>query len=61
MVIHTKARVVLLNAFLVGSLLFGMPDNTSGAFGRGGRIFFVKLVGHSCQKLMKAVSGRTIT
>ncbi|KAF7681464.1 abc drug exporter [Alternaria burnsii] len=61
--IYTKAWVILLNAFLVGSLFFGLANDTAGAFGRGGGIFFSVLFLGWVQlpELMKAVSGRTIT
>lgn len=60
--IYTKTWVILLNAFVVGSLFYGASNDTSGAFGRGGGIFFSILFLGWVQlpELMKAVSGRTI-
>lgn len=61
--LYTKAFIVLSMALIVGSLFHGQPLNTSGAFSRGGTLFFSILFLGWLQlgELMKAVSGRSIT
>lgn len=50
------------NGLIVGSLFYGQPTTTSGAFSRGGTLFFsILFLGWlQLSELMKAVSGRTI-
>ncbi|KAG9235635.1 ABC-2 type transporter-domain-containing protein [Amylocarpus encephaloides] len=58
----TKFFVIVYNALIVGSLFYGTPDSTQGAFARGGTIFFsiIFLGWLQLSELMKAVSGRSI-
>ena len=58
----TKFFIIISNAFIVGSLFYGQSLDTSGAFSRGGSVFFsvVFLGWLQLSELMKAVSGRAI-
>lgn len=58
----TKLFIIISNGLIVGSLFFGQPSNTEGAFTRGGSIFFSILFLGWLQltELMKAVSGRAV-
>ncbi|KAL4861201.1 hypothetical protein BDV12DRAFT_204247 [Aspergillus spectabilis] len=58
----TKYFIIVSNAFIVASLFYGESMNTSGAFPRGGAIFFSILFLGWLQltELMPAVSGRAI-
>lgn len=58
----TKAWVTLLNALVVGSLFYGQVSDTSGAFGRGGAVFFsILFLGWvQLSELNKAVAGRIV-
>jgi len=56
----TKVFIIISNGLIVGSLFYGQPNNTEGAFSRGGTAFFSILFLSWLQltELMKAVSGR---
>jgi ATP-binding cassette subfamily G (WHITE) protein 2 (SNQ2) len=56
----TKLFIIISNGLIVGSLFYGQPNNTEGAFSRGGTAFFSILFLGWLQltELMKAVSGR---
>jgi hypothetical protein len=58
----TKFFIIISNGLIVGSLFYGQPTNTEGAFSRGGTLFFsILFLGWlQLSELMKAVSGRTI-
>ncbi|WPH00371.1 brefeldin a resistance protein [Acrodontium crateriforme] len=58
----TKIFVIISNGLIVGSLFYGEPLNTEGAFTRGGAMFFSILFLGWLQltELMKAVSGRAV-
>jgi ABC-type multidrug transport system permease subunit len=58
----TKFFIITSNALIVGSLFFGEPLNTAGAFSRGGAVFFsILFLGWlQLSELMKAVSGRAV-
>ncbi|KAF2876506.1 ABC drug exporter AtrF [Massariosphaeria phaeospora] len=58
----TKFFIIVSNAFIVGSLFYGEPLDTSGAFSRGGALFFsILFLGWlQLSELMKAVSGRAV-
>ncbi|OJJ04691.1 hypothetical protein ASPVEDRAFT_807620 [Aspergillus versicolor CBS 583.65] len=58
----TKYFIIISNGFIVASLFYGEKMNTSGAFPRGGAIFFSILFLGWLQltELMPAVSGRAI-
>ncbi|KAK8217419.1 ATP-binding cassette transporter snq2 [Zalaria obscura] len=58
----TKVFIIISNGLIVGSLFYGQPMNTEGAFSRGGSLFFSILFLGWLQltELMKAVSGRSV-
>ncbi|KAK3044673.1 hypothetical protein LTS18_000654 [Coniosporium uncinatum] len=58
----TKYFIIVSNGLIVGSLFYGQSLDTSGAFSRGGTIFFSILFLGWLQltELMKAVSGRAV-
>lgn len=58
----TKFFIIISNALIVGSLFYGQSLDTSGAFSRGGAIFFsILFLGWlQLSELMKAVSGRAV-
>lgn len=58
----TKIFIIVSNGLIVGSLFYGQPSNTEGAFTRGGALFFSILFLGWLQltELMKAVSGRVV-
>jgi len=58
----TKFFIIISNGLIVGSLFYGQPLNTEGAFSRGGTLFFsvVFLGWLQLSELMKAVSGRAV-
>ncbi|EOD44328.1 putative abc drug exporter protein [Neofusicoccum parvum UCRNP2] len=58
----TKAFIIISNALIVGSLFYGEPLSTEGAFSRGGALFFsILFLGWlQLSELMKAVSGRLV-
>ncbi|KKY16641.1 putative abc transporter [Diplodia seriata] len=58
----TKAFIIISNALIVGSLFYGQPLSTEGAFSRGGALFFsILFLGWlQLSELMKAVSGRLV-
>jgi ATP-binding cassette subfamily G (WHITE) protein 2 (SNQ2) len=58
----TKVFIIISNGLIVGSLFYGQSLNTSGAFSRGGSLFFSILFLGWLQltELMKAVSGRAV-
>lgn len=58
----TKIFIIIANGLIVGSLFYGQPTNTEGAFSRGGTEFFSILFLGWLQltELMKAVSGRVV-
>ena len=60
--IYTKLFIIVSNGLIVGSLFFGEPLTTEGAFSRGGALFFSILFLGWLQltELMKAVSGRAV-
>ncbi|KAH8804409.1 ABC-2 type transporter-domain-containing protein [Xylogone sp. PMI_703] len=60
--LYTKFFIIISNALIVGSLFHGQSLDTSGAFSRGGALFFSTLFLGWLQlgELMKAVSGRSI-
>lgn len=58
----TKLFIIVSNGLIVGSLFYGESLNTSGAFSRGGALFFSILFLGWLQltELMKAVGGRAV-
>ncbi|KAF3388146.1 ABC transporter G family member 19 [Talaromyces pinophilus] len=60
--LYTKFFIAIANALIVSSLFYGESLNTSGAFARGGALFFSVLFLGWLQmtELMPAVSGRTM-
>ncbi|KAI1300632.1 ABC-2 type transporter-domain-containing protein [Xylaria venustula] len=58
----TKLFIVISNGLIVGSIYYGEPYSTAGAFTRGGACFFsiVFLGWLQLSELMKAVSGRAV-
>jgi ATP-binding cassette subfamily G (WHITE) protein 2 (SNQ2) len=60
--LSTKFFIIVSNALIVGSLFYGQSLNTSGAFSRGGSMFFsILFLGWlQLSELMKAVSGRAV-
>ncbi|KAG4425656.1 hypothetical protein IFR04_001118 [Cadophora malorum] len=60
--LYTKFFIIISNGLIVGSLFYGQSLDTSGAFARGGTLFFsILFLGWlQLSELMKAVSGRTI-
>jgi ABC-type multidrug transport system ATPase subunit/ABC-type multidrug transport system permease subunit len=58
----TKFFIIISNGLIVGSLFYGQSLDTSGAFSRGGSLFFSILFLGWLQlaELMKAVSGRAV-
>ena len=60
--LYTKGFIIISNALIVGSLFFGQSLDTSGAFSRGGSLFFsILFIGWlQLSELMKAVSGRAV-
>lgn len=60
--LYTKAFIIISNGLIVGSLFYGESLDTSGAFSRGGALFFSILFLGWLQlaELMKAVSGRVV-
>lgn len=60
--LYTKLFIIISNALIVGSLYYGQPLNTAGAFSRGGSLFFsiVFLGWLQMSELIKGVTGRGI-
>lgn len=60
--LYTKFFIIISNGLIVGSLFYGQSLNTSGAFTRGGSLFFsILFLGWlQLSELMKAVSGREV-
>ncbi|KAL9088373.1 MAG: hypothetical protein Q9159_003147 [Coniocarpon cinnabarinum] len=60
--LYTKAFVIVANGFIVGSLFYGESLDSTGAFPRGGALFFAILFLGWLQltELMKAVTGRNV-
>ncbi|KAM5351661.1 hypothetical protein ACJ41O_004384 [Fusarium nematophilum] len=58
----TKLFIIVSNGLIVGSLFYGQPTTTEGAFSRGGAVFFsILFLGWlQLSELMKAVSGRAV-
>ncbi|KAF2474648.1 ABC transporter-like protein [Lindgomyces ingoldianus] len=58
----TKFFIIISNSLIVGSLFYGESLDTSGAFERGGALFFsILFLGWlQLSELMKAVSGRVV-
>ncbi|KAM0806858.1 putative ABC-2 type transporter-domain-containing protein [Seiridium cardinale] len=58
----TKLFIIISNGLIVGSIFYGQPLSTEGAFTRGGALFFsiVFLGWLQLSELMKAVSGRAV-
>lgn len=59
---YTKAFIIVSNALIVGSLFYGESLDTSGAFPRGGALFFsiVFLGWLQLSELMRALTGRVV-
>ncbi|KAF1349895.1 ABC-2 type transporter-domain-containing protein [Delphinella strobiligena] len=60
--LYTKVFIIISNGLIVGSLFYGQPLNTAGAFTRGGSLFFsILFLGWlQLSELMKAVTGRNV-
>ena len=60
--LYTKYFIIISMGLIVGSLFYGQPTNTEGAFSRGGTGFFsILFLGWlQLSELMKAVSGRVV-
>ncbi len=60
--LYTKAFIIVANGLIVGSLFYGESFDTSGAFSRGGALFFsILFLGWlQLSELIKAVSGRVV-
>lgn len=60
--LYTKIFIIISNGLIVGSLFYGEKFDTSGAFSRGGALFFsILFLGWlQLSELMKAVSGRVV-
>ena len=60
--LYTKFFIIISNALIVGSLFYGESLDTSGAFSRGGALFFsILFLGWlQLSELLKAVSGRVV-
>jgi len=60
--LYTKLFIIIANGLIVGSLFYGEDFDTSGAFSRGGALFFsILFLGWlQLSELMKAVSGRVV-
>lgn len=60
--LYTKIFIIISNGLIVGSLFYGESLGTSGAFSRGGALFFSILFLGWLQltELIKAVSGRAV-
>ncbi|KAF2149279.1 putative ABC transporter [Myriangium duriaei CBS 260.36] len=60
--LYTKAFIIVANGLIVGSLFYGQSLGTSGAFTRGGSLFFsILFLGWlQLSELIKAVSGRAV-
>lgn len=60
--LYTKFFIIIANALIVGSLFYGQSLDSSGAFSRGGSIFFgiIFLGWLQLSELMKAVTGRAV-
>ena len=60
--LYTKFFIIVSNALIVGSLFFRQSTTTTGAFSRGGTLFFSLLFLGWLQltELMRAVSGRAV-
>jgi ATP-binding cassette, subfamily G (WHITE), member 2, SNQ2 len=58
----TKFFIIISNGLIVGSLFYGQSLDTSGAFSRGGTLFFsILFLGWlQLSELIKAVSGRAV-
>ncbi|KAK3331499.1 ABC-2 type transporter-domain-containing protein [Apodospora peruviana] len=60
--LYTKYFIIVSNGFVVSSLFYNTPEDTSGTFVRGGVVFFsiIFLGWLQLTELMKAVSGRVV-
>ena len=60
--LYTKFFIIISNGLIVSSLFYGQSIDTSGAFSRGGLVFFsILFLGWlQLSELIKAVSGRVI-
>lgn len=60
--LYTKFFIIISNGLIVSSLFYGQSLDTSGAFSRGGTLFFsILFLGWlQLSELMKAVSGRDV-
>ncbi|KAL5121843.1 ATP-binding cassette transporter snq2 [Pleosporales sp. CAS-2024a] len=60
--LYTKFFIIISNGLIVGSLFYGQSLDTSGAFSRGGSLFFsILFLGWlQLSELMKAVTGRDV-
>ncbi|KAF2710440.1 ABC transporter-like protein [Pleomassaria siparia CBS 279.74] len=60
--LYTKFFIIISNSFIIGSMFYGESLDTSGAFSRGGALFFTIafLAWLQLAELIKAVSGRAV-
>ena len=60
--LYTKVFIIISNGLIVGSLFYGQPLDSAGAFTRGGSLFFsILFLGWlQLSELMKAVTGRNV-
>lgn len=60
--LYTKGSILICNALIVGSVFFGQSLDTSGAFPRGGALFFSIVFPGWLQltELARAISGRVV-
>ncbi|OTA81656.1 hypothetical protein M434DRAFT_401324 [Hypoxylon sp. CO27-5] len=58
----TKFFIIVSNGFIVGSIYYGQPSTTAGAFSRGGAIFFsiIFLGWLQLSELSRAIAGRSV-
>ena len=60
--LYTKAFIIISNGLIISSLFYGESLDSSGAFSRGGALFFgILFLGWlQLTELMKAISGRNV-
>ena len=60
--LYSKIFIIISCGLIVGSLFYGQPETTQGAFSRGGTVFFsILFLGWlQLSELMKAVTGRNV-
>lgn len=58
--LYTKTFIIIANGLIIGSLFYGQPLDTAGAFSRGGSLFIsILFLGWlQLSELVKAVTGR---